>query len=158
MRRLFGLALLLSLLLPVATARAEQPRCPLPIDQCLARFDKMASRPWFGIGVDRDSATGTTTVAELAPDGPAARAGIRVGDIIKTIEGQPADVWFATRAGWKTAKDTPLAVVRAGQTLQVRVPVAHIPDDVLARAVGEHMLEAHLAYLPGGEHSHDDHH
>lgn len=160
MSRSIRTALLLTLALTAiaATAGAEQQRCPLPVDECLSRFDAMSARPWFGIYSDRDSSSGRLTVTEVRPGGPAARAGIRVGDVLQTIDGKPAGDWFAGRAGWKDAPDMPVAVVRGRETVQVRLPVQRIPEEVLARAVGEHMLEAHLAYMTTGEHSHDEHH
>lgn len=44
---------------------------------------------WLGIGWDIDAATGALKVTVLAPDGPAAKAGVQVGDTIVSIEGKP---------------------------------------------------------------------
>lgn len=57
MRRLVPLLTLLFTVLLASTAVAEQARCPLPLEECLLRFELMKTRPWLGVEVDRDSAS-----------------------------------------------------------------------------------------------------
>lgn len=154
MRRFVPLLALLLTAWIATTARAEQPKCPLPLDQCLLRFELMKTRPWLGVEVDRDSATGVTTIATILPGGAADRAGLKPGDVLDRIDGIPPQDWFAGKAGWKPSGDTPVAIVRAGRPQQRAVPVVHMPEDVLARVVGTHMLEGHLAWME--PHGHDE--
>jgi serine protease Do len=65
------------------------------------------SRPWLGVSVQRVTADLAQSlgmsrpqgviVRILAEDGPAARAGVRVGDVLLTINGQPIDDESALR-------------------------------------------------------------
>jgi len=70
-------------------------------------------------------------VSSVAADGPAARAGLLVGDVIVEAGGQPARELEALRA---TISDTPpgealaLTVSRAGQRLSLAVDVAERPQ------------------------------
>lgn len=155
MRAKLLLTLLLGGLLMAATAEAKQPRCPLPLDECLLRFELMKVRPWLGVEIDRDSATGTSTIVTVRPGGPADRAGVQPGDVLERIDGHAPQEWFATRAGWKSDGSTPVAVVRNGRPRTLSVPVERISEELLARAVGQHMLEGHLAYMPGAHEEND---
>ncbi len=150
MRHHAWFVLALSLFLP-AGASAAQPRCPLPVDSCLARFGRMRERPWLGVFVEMDS-TGGRIVRQVVPDGPAARAGIKPGDVLESIDGQAMPVFFAGRAGWKDGDRWRTVVRRGGRERALAMTAAHIPEEYFARMVGEHMLEAHLAYADTGGH------
>ncbi len=144
---------LLGGILFAGAAEAKQPRCPLPVDVCLQQFELAKVRPWLGVEVDRDSATGVMTVVSVAPGGPAARAGVQAGDVLDRIDGRVPKDWFASKAGWKSSGTTPVAVVRNGRPQSLAVPVEPMSEELLARIVGTHMLEGHLAYM---DHTHDD--
>jgi hypothetical protein len=67
--------------------------------------------------------------------------------VIETIDGQPPATWFAGKAGWKTGDLGAVAVLRGTAEKAFEVRYQPIPEDVFARIVGVHMVEAHLAYL-----------
>lgn len=149
MRRWTLLAFVL-LLLP-APAAARQPRCPLPLDSCIVRFGRMRQRPWLGVYLHVDS-LGRSVVDSTLAGGPAAKAGLRAGDVLVSIDGSTPEKFFvATRAGWKDGDPMRAVVRRRDHEEPVAFEARHIPEDLLARIVGEHMLEAHLAYMPGGD-------
>ena len=153
MRRFAWLAFLL-LLVP-APAAAKQPRCPLPLDSCIVRFGQMRERPWLGVYIDVDS-LGQRVVDSVAPGSPAEKAGFRHGDVLERLNGAEPQVFFATRAGWKTGATMQAMVKRDGHERALAFVAQHIPEDLLARIVGEHMLEGHLAYMDTGDHPDDN--
>ncbi len=152
MRRAIAFVVLFACL--PAVAHAAQPRCPLPLDSCLVQFDRMRERPWLGVRIDVDS-LGRRVVASVIAGGPAARAGVRPGDVLRTLDSLPPQEFFAGKAGWGVRSTLPVRVLRDGRERTLDLPVEHIPEDLLARIVGEHMLEGHLAYMvpaDGGVH------
>lgn len=153
MRRIVALAILLCC--SPAVARAAQPRCPLPLDTCLVQFERMRERPWLGVRIEVDS-LGRRVVESLVPGSPAERGGIRPGDVIESIDSVTPQEFFAGKAGWSARERLATRVLRDGHARTLQLPSEHIPEDLLARIVGEHMLEGHLAYMlptpPGDVH------
>ncbi|QRG09716.1 Do family serine endopeptidase [Xanthobacter dioxanivorans] len=104
---------------------------------------KSVRRPWLGAGLQRVSPeiaeslglprpTGVL-VQSVVPAGPAAKAGLKVGDLIVAVEGQGIDdpeslyYRFATRPiGGKAA----LAVTRSGKELSLVVVLEGAPETV----------------------------
>jgi predicted metalloprotease with PDZ domain len=135
---------------------AGQAKCPLDGQACLAEFEKMRHRPFVGILVDQDS-TGAVHVVQVVPGGPAARAGMKVGDVLISIEGVPipdAGKLIVGKAGWKTGAEVHYKVRRGEGERNVALTLGQISDEQLARLIGEHMVEAHLAYLETGTQTH----
>ncbi|EJW12234.1 Serine protease precursor MucD/AlgY associated with sigma factor RpoE [Rhodovulum sp. PH10] len=98
-------------------------------------------RPWLGaklqaVTAEISEAFGLkrpagALVATIVPDSPAARAGLRTGDLIVTIDGTEVedpnafDYRFATKAmGGKAQVD----VLRSGRTVSLMVPLEAVPD------------------------------
>lgn len=115
------------------------------------RGDKTVKRPWFGaklqnvtpdiaesMGLKRPAGA---LVASVIPDSPAAKAGIRTGDLIVAVDGQPIDdqnafnYRFATKPIGGTAH---LAVERGGKQVEAAVKLASAPetarDEILIRS------------------------
>jgi Do/DeqQ family serine protease len=102
---------------------------------------KAVKRPWLGaqlqavtpeiaesIGLKRPSGA---LVANLTPNGPAARAGLKLSDLIVAIDGQAVDdpnafeYRFATRPLGGTAE---IDVQRAGRQVKLAIPLETAPD------------------------------
>ncbi len=142
---------LLALLIAISAA-AEEPRCPLDVATCLSQYQRMRERPWLGIVVEIDS-TGRRLVRGVEPGSPAQRAGLRAGDVLKSIEGMPPRQWFAGKSGWRAGERGPIVVQRGQREKVLQLRYEAIPEATLARIIGVHMLEGHLAYMhePGEE-------
>jgi predicted metalloprotease with PDZ domain len=148
MRRI--LAILCFALLAATPVAAGEPKCPLDVATCLDQFGKMRDRPWYGIWYDGD-VTGKRLIREVVQGGPAEAAGVQPGDELEKIDGTEEVGKIASRAGWRTLPPTEFHVLRNGKEVSLQVTPKRVPEDILARMIGKHMVEAHLAY----EH-HDD--
>ena len=70
-------------------------------------------------------------VAEVVPNGPAARSGIRTGDLIVALQGKPirrAEELPRLTARIPVATDVELALVRDGKELVVKVRLGELPE------------------------------
>lgn len=83
-----------------------------------------ALRPWFGISIG--AAEGRITISGVEPGSPAERGGLRAGDAILSLNGQPAPVDVAALVGWIGAR-TPGEAVALG--LERREPVQPPPPE-----------------------------
>ena len=79
-----GLALMATVALNAGTVCSRDQAGDRPC--CLDLIEKHQSRGWLGI--DKEIRTdGTYAVTAVSPDGPAPRADLRVGDVIRWIDG-----------------------------------------------------------------------
>ena len=88
------------------------------------------SRPWLGaVLIDSDAATGPV-VARIAEEGPAAMAGLVVGDIISTIGAQPVETVAAAEEGLLALERNPatIEVIRMGRAETVEVFLESSPS------------------------------
>ena len=145
----------LIVLIAVCAARpalAEQPKCPMDVKSCLAAFEEMRHRPFVGILYDRDS-TGTLTVIQVVTGSPAEKAGMKIGDVLINLNGVPisdAPKLIVGKAGWKTGTKVRYGIRRGEQDHQLGLTLGEMSNEQLARMIGEHMVEAHLAYGESG--------
>jgi len=99
-------------------------------------------RPWLGISmqpVTADLAQGLglprpagLIVKDVFPGGPAARGGVRRGDVIVGLNDQPVDDAGGLRfrlATVSVGQTVPLKVIREGREATLRVPLAAPPED-----------------------------
>jgi len=91
------------------------------------------------LGIDKDGPQGAL-VAAVTHDGPAAKAGIKIGDVIEQLNGKPVAktrdlprLVAATAAG----KTVHLAVLRGGKPIEIDATVGHLDDTKVASADGD---------------------
>ncbi len=97
-------------------------------------------RPWLGVGiVEREEALDQGInlerglyVAEVVKDGPAALAGLQVGDVILAVDGRQVDSYFALRRYLETQRavgdKVSLLVERGQQRLTFQVILQKMPE------------------------------
>jgi len=74
-------------------------------------------------------------VSQVRKDSPAARAGIRVGDIVIRVAGKPTEDSRAVQHAvldLKVGAEVPISVWRAGNELEFKVKTGELPDDAEA--------------------------
>jgi len=148
LKGLLSVSMLVAGLVAPRIALAEESKCPLEIGACLYAYQAARERPWLGIEVEMDSVSQRPRIKQIVPGGPAEKSRLRVGDIIRSIDGQVPRDWFAGKAGWKDA-GVPLAfdVVRGGTEVAFAMRPGRMNEELLARMIGVHMLEGHLAHM-----------
>ncbi len=112
------------------------------------------SRGWLGIliqDVTRELAESFdmerpegALVAQVMPDSPAERAGIRVGDVVLTFDGQPVESSAALPpmvGATPVGKEVPVEVLREGRRLTLQVRVGELPEDPSVAAGGPREVE-----------------
>ncbi|HEY6099862.1 MAG TPA: PDZ domain-containing protein, partial [Anaeromyxobacter sp.] len=104
-------------------------------------------RSWLGVAVretpPKAGEKGGVVVTEVAGGGPAAAAGVRVGDVITSFEGHDVRSsgrlrWYVSTAG--VGREVEVRVRRGGSERSVRVPLAHVPAAEEARAHAQAVL------------------
>lgn len=150
MRHIRGIVLVLltTCMAVPAIALAEEAKCPLEVGACLYAYQAARERPWLGIEVETDSVSQRPVIKKIVPGGPAEKSRLKVGDIIRCIDGQVPRDWYAGKAGWKDAS-VPLEfdVVRGGTEVAFAMRAGRMSEELLARIIGVHMLEGHLAHM-----------
>jgi S1-C subfamily serine protease len=97
---------------------------------------KAPPRPWLGIYAS-DTESDQVVVAGLAHDGPAERAGLREGDVIRAVGKSPvgslADLYRAIWSVGQAGVDVPLRLEREGDEFEVSIRSADRNSFLTAR-------------------------
>ncbi len=147
-RVLVAIACCAALLAASSLAGDSRKRCTMPLSDCL---DKMSSTlktsGWVGIEFDDAVVSGGGyRVVKVVPQSPAENAGLKPGDILYALNGVPiarenAAALAKARKEWKPGQSVTYTIRREGVDRDIALTLAPMPADVMARWIGEHMME-----------------
>ena len=99
----------------------------------LQRADQLHLTVHEGAYVDGGQSAGGQSTEAVVPNGPAAQAGIKPGDIIVSIEGSPVDTEHpldSVLTQFAPGRTVTLGVLRGGQKMDVKVTLGTRPADL----------------------------
>lgn len=145
MKKVAILALIVSLTAPPAMASGTSAEvCAAETQSCL---DQMASelreKGWVGIELEH-SDSGALTITRVEYDSPAGAAGLQAGDVLVALNGiafGDEQVWEKNKDAMRPGKTIVYTVRRDGHQKEVKVELASIPEEIMAKWIGRHMLE-----------------
>jgi C-terminal processing protease CtpA/Prc len=124
----------------------EGEKCTASTQECLNYMaNKMRNSGWVGVELD-SSAEGALVVNKVIEGSPAEKAGIKPGDILFAVNGleyNDANMQKLgeMKAASKPGDDVVWTVKRNGSSKELTITLARMPADLLARYIGQHMLE-----------------
>ena len=134
-------------LVAALTVPAFAGKCKYGTQECLDKMvEHYESKGYAGLELDTDPETGVLTVKVVVEDTPAAAAGFEIGDQLVAINGlvltetdeeKLHKAWQAMTPGTKAT----YTVVRLGKKMDIEVTLAKLPDELIAKYIGMHMLD-----------------
>ena len=124
----------------------EHGKCTMSTQECLDHMAaSMKSSGWVGVEFDPDKPEGYA-VTKVIPGSPAEAAGITAGDILVALNGvalkkENDEALMKARKDWKPGQSVSYTVKRNGSERQVSLTLAPWPADIIAKTIGQHMLE-----------------
>jgi len=119
-------------------------KCPYTTQECLnSMAAKMKASGWIGIEYDPDK---DFVITHVVPGSPAEKAGLLPGDRLATLNGieikpENETALMAARKQWTPGQVVHYTIKRNGATKAVDITLGQWPADLLARYIGEHMLQ-----------------
>ena len=131
-----------------ALSGGEARRCPYPMKDCLDRMStNLKTTGWVGIEFDDSCVVnGGYRVEKVIQGSPAEHAGLQPGDVLYALNGvrivqEDRSALAAARKEWKPGQLVTYTIKREGVDREIRLTLAPMPADVMARWIGEHMKE-----------------
>jgi len=139
-------ALILALGLILASpALAGDYKCTATTQECLdAMVAHYKQKGWIGVSWERAESGKGIEVVQVVPDGPASKAGLQAGDRITAINGvgyQDEEKLAEVQKSFKPGVTFTFTILRDGESMKVAVTLGRFPDDIIAAAIGPHMLD-----------------
>ena len=125
----------------------EYTKCPDSTQDCLDHMaTKMKNSGWVGLELDMNEASGGYKVLKVVPGSPAQNAEIQPDDVLYALNGvrlvKENDAALAkARKEWQPGQSVTYTIKRNGADREVTLTLAPMPADVLAKWIGQHMLE-----------------
>jgi predicted metalloprotease with PDZ domain len=120
--------------------------CTADTQYCLNRMAaKLREKGWVGVEL-AEADSGAMTITHVEPYSPARDAGLREGDQLLAVNGvrfgsEDGEAWHAVKSEMKIGNTITYTVSREGEKKNVDVTLAAVPDAVMAKWVGSHMLQ-----------------
>ena len=135
----------------VATAAAAEDGCAYDAQTCLDYLVRERNVGWAGI--EGEVTEVGYEITQLVADAPAARAGLRVGDVLTKLNGtSKGDANFEAvyRDAMQPGKTVTFTFLRGNDVRYARVELVPMPKDIFALMVGRHRLQHAETHRPGG--------
>jgi C-terminal processing protease CtpA/Prc len=145
MKRFWIFAALCLVAVP-AFAGGSGHECTASTQECLDYMaNQLKNTGWVGVELEMESEKGPE-VTKVVEGSPAEEAGIQPGDILVAINGievndENGEKLQAARAGMGPGTSVTWSMARDDMDRKVAITLAPMPADILARYIGNHMLE-----------------
>ena len=134
-----------------AIAGNYEKRCTAPVQECLDHMSTVLKNSGW-VGIEFEPGTGPDGgyyITRVVPESPAQKAGLQPGDVLTALNGvrlvKANDVALSkVRKEWKPGQAVTYTVKRQGQDRDITLTLAPMPVDVMAKWIGDHMME-HVA-------------
>jgi len=108
--------------------------------------NRMKNGGWVGVEIDKNEATNLWVVTKVVDGSPAASTGIEPGDVLYALNGieikdENEKALAKARKEWKPGQLVNYTIKRDGEDREVAITLAPMPADLLAKWIGQHMLE-----------------
>ena len=132
----------------VPTVAGDKHKCTASTEDCLRKMqDKMETKAWLGIE-SKETDSGFWAVKKVYAESPAEKAGFEPGDVLIALNG--VEMSKKNKEAYKKAahqlapgSKATYTVKRDGAKKQLEAQLGTVPREVMARWVGEHMLDQH---------------
>ena len=131
------------------TAHKAHKKCEGSTQDCLNHMAaKLRAQGWIGIEAEHGE-DGSVTITDVISGSPAADAGIRIGDQLVAMNGvELIEANYpkikAMKAEMSPGSSVKYTVVRDGRKKKMAMTLAEMPDTVLAKWIGKHMIDGHI--------------
>lgn len=145
--RRLALALALAALAFLPAAAPAGGKCQYDTQECLDYMaNKMKDSGWVGVELENAESGSGMVVTAVVEGSPAEAAGIQRGDVLVSINGiqlnQDNEAALAkAREAWKPGSEVTWTMTRGTSPRDLQITLGRMPADVLARFIGQHMLE-----------------
>lgn len=144
-----SLLVVVILFLVSAPVLAGGDHCKGTPEDCAKKMHaKLSAKGWLGIETEKTDA-GLSRVTAVVPGGPADAAGFRPGDVLLAVNG--VELGSGNEAAIKKVKkhlgqgsEVRYTVGRSGGKAELTAILGQMPRELIAQAIGEHMLDHHV--------------
>jgi C-terminal processing protease CtpA/Prc len=133
--------------LAIPAFAGEGHNCSANAQACLDKMAaKMASKGYMGLEFDKSSADGQYVVKKVMEGTPAATAGFQPGDAILVVNGAKwSDEEAMKKVDWSAGSQLTVKIKRGSEKKALNITLGKMPEEMVARYVGAHMIENHVA-------------
>jgi len=142
MKRVLVAVVSLAVLVVAVPAFAGGEHCTAATQECLDMMTKnLQHRGYIGIEMD-ESEDNTVVIRKVVADSPAEKAGVLEGDLLLTVNGMaPEEAFKALHEKMVPGAKFTLAVQREGAATDLAVTLEKVPEELMARWIGAHMMQ-----------------
>jgi C-terminal processing protease CtpA/Prc len=145
-----GLVVVLAVLiaLPLMAGPGHKHKCDHPTQDCLDKMAaKLQAKGWVGIEGDWNEEKAAFKIEKVVAGSPAEEAGLQPGDVLVALNGIGLgdDKLKQAKSGMSPGDTVKYTVKRAGGKKVIAIKLGKMPEEMIARYVGEHLLQDHAA-------------
>ena len=136
---------MLTLLAPLTVlgGHGKKEQCSRQVEACLNHMvTKLKTTGFIGVEFDHASKDGSPVVTKVVAGTPAEEAGIKVGDELLALNGIPfsKEGYKEMKKVKKPGREVTCTIKRNGANQSIKLTLAPMPADVMAKYIGEHMM------------------